>query len=99
MIVAELIVTEGGFGDRGFTHKVVFDVLENALGEYSRVAALMKDEAERTNDKPTMVEIEGSGQKVSLPLRNIRSVGLTDYAHANQQAAGVKDTFPNIFKV
>lgn len=99
MIVAEIHLTEGGFGDRGHVHIVAFSTLEKAYSEYDRVASIMLRREERTNDLPKMIEIDGDGgNKTTLPLDHIRSIGLVDYAKVNAQQAGVRDAFPNVFK-
>ena len=98
MIVADLYLTEGGFGDKGLCHVVRFDDLAKAMAEYERVVDLIKRKSDRGNDLPKLIEVEGTGNKVSLPLDNLRVVGLTDYAKANEQEAGVRDAFPNLFK-
>jgi hypothetical protein len=98
MIVAEVHLTEGGFGDHGFVHIIRFDDLAKATAEYARVADLMTKKSERGNDLPKLIEVEGAHNKVSLPLDHLRSVGLADFAKGNEQEAGVRDAFPNLFK-
>lgn len=99
MIVAELILTEGGFGDHGFTHVVGFASLDAAKAEFDRVAEIFKRKEDRKNDLPSMIDIVGDASKVSLPLSSLRSVGLADFAKMNEERAGMRDAFPNVFKV
>lgn len=98
MHVAELIITESTFSATTTTHVLSFESIDSARAEYERVAGLIKDEAKRKNDKPPTVEVIGDGNRLTLPLDNIRSVGLVDFAKANEQQAGVRDAFPNLFK-
>jgi hypothetical protein len=34
----------------------------------------------------------------TCPLDEITSIGWVDFAHANEQEAGMRDAFPNLFK-
>lgn len=99
MIVAELLlVTEGGFGDRGHVHTISFASLETAQAEFDRIDEIFKRKEERKNDLPAMIEVVGDGNRVTIPLGHLRSVGLVDFVHANEQRKGMRDTFPNLFK-
>lgn len=100
MIVAEVNLTEESFGGGGIIHTVKFNDAAKAAAEYTRVADLLQRRGDRANDLPKIVEVDGgSGNKLSLPLEIVRSVGLVDFAQANAEAAGVRDAFPNLFKV
>lgn len=97
MIVADIHLTACNFSGGGFVHNVRFDDLAKAEAEYERVAALMLKRADRGNDLPKTVEVVGVN-KITLPLDDIHSVALSDFAEANEQEAGVRDAFPNLFK-
>lgn len=98
MIVATInMTTSAGFGRDGFVHRVDFADLDAAKAEYERIAKLMLDKEERKNDLPKMVEVSGVG-KVTIPLDSICSVGLEDFAWANEQLAGMHDAYPNLRK-
>lgn len=98
MIVAELFLTEGDFSTKQVVHVVRFDDPDKGRAEYDRIADLMQRREDRTNDLPKMIEAEGCGSKVTMPLCMLRALGFTDFAEANAQEAGVRDAFPNIFK-
>ncbi len=58
----------------------------------------MRRREKRSNDLDKMVTIDGAISHFSCPLEQISSVSMLDYAVANDEEAGVKDAFPNIFK-
>lgn len=98
MIVAELQITTGNFSTQSVLHRISFADLARAEAEYERISKLILAEETRTNDKPPTIEVVGDGNRMTCPLREVRSVGLADYARANEQEAGVRDAFPNLFK-
>ena len=99
MIVAEIHITACGFADRQMVHTVRFSDLAKARSEYERVASLMKDRADRKNDRPSTIEVNGdTGSQVSLPLDSLAGVGLCNFELSNAQLNGVKDAFPHLFK-
>lgn len=98
MLVAELELTEGNFAAAPVIHTIGFDDLAQAYAEYERVAALLLKAAERKNDTPKIVEIEGAIGKFRLTLDGLRSVGLRDFAKQNEQIRGTFDAYPFLFK-
>lgn len=100
MIVANIeIVLAGGFAVTVLRHSVGFDDVAAAEAEYQRVADLMDKRAERSNDVPKMIEINGAvGTKLSVPTDHISSVALIDFALANEHERGVRDAFPHLFQ-
>ena len=100
MIVAQVVVTAGGRrGIQLARHIVAFADVGKARGEYERVVDLLKKRAEKKNDLSQLVEIDGaSGSRVTVPLDEIQSVALWDFALANTHEAGVANAFPHLFK-
>ena len=100
MIVAEIVIMSGNsFSGNVITHIIKFANMIRADLEFKRVSAFLKERGDRKNDLPKIIEMTGDGNQVSVPLDEIRSIGLCDYAIADQQAAGVRDAYPNLFKV
>ena len=99
MKVAELSIICGrhAFAGAAAQGLVGFSSLESAKAEFDRMADLLKRREDRKNDLEKTVVIKGIGE-FSCCLDDITCVGLSDFAHLNEQEAGVRDTFPNIFK-
>lgn len=95
MKVAEVILTSSHGLGAGFTHIASFADLAIATSEFDRVADLMTKREQRNNDLPKMVELQGIN-RVSVKLDDICSVGLVDYAKANEEERGMKEAFPNL---
>lgn len=98
MIVAEILLTSGSFYGPGNTHVVQFDELAAAKAEFDRISAIFERKGNRENDLPKTIHSIGTGCEVSIPLEQVTSVGLVDFATANAERTGMMDTFPNLFK-
>ena len=98
MIVAEIQLTIDSYGTVAAIHSVYFDELFKAAAEYERIAALLKGRGDRRNDLPSIIELQGSHNKVSIALDRIAAISLCDYVVGNEMRAGVRGAFPNLFK-
>jgi len=97
MIVAEIFVTTGRFHEQ--KHAVPFTALDKATAEFERLAAILTKRNERGNDLPKTVDVDGAaGHRLTIGVDDISSIGLCDFAKANEESAGIKDTFPHLFK-
>jgi len=98
MKVAELQIICGrhSFGEAS-QGLIGFDTVEAAKAEFDRLADLTKRREARANDLEDIITVSGITE-FSCPLDQITSIALVDFAHLNEQLAGVKDAFPNIFK-
>jgi hypothetical protein len=99
MIVAEieLLSSHGHMVAAHGQHTIRFDCLETAKAEYQRIVTLLERREKKANDLPVMLEVIGAGNQASLPLDDVRSVALCDFATANRQRSGLKEAFPNLF--
>ena len=99
MLVAEVFVTTGRFHFET-KHSVGFKDLEKAKAEFDRVADIVKRKAERKNDLPETIDLDGdAGTKVSVCTSDIATVGFLDYALADANRKGLRDAFPNLMKI
>lgn len=98
MIVAQVFVATGRFRYEQ-RHAVGFASLEKAKSEYDRLADILTRRNDRKNDLPKTVDIDGdAGNRITVGVDDISTLGLIDFAFANEQEAGVKDAFPHLFK-
>lgn len=95
MIVAKIELTTHGLSGI-CVHTIRFNSLIGATAEYERVAGLINKRSDRGNDLPTMVEVVGSANRVSVHLASIHSVGLQDFVRANDEEAGMQEAYPNL---
>lgn len=96
MIVAEVHITIAEFGiHSAVTYTIRFGNLAEAEAEYQRVAALMIRREDKAND---LIEVTGSGMRVTVALGDVHSIALCDFALLNKQTAGTADAFPHLFK-
>lgn len=100
MIVAQVCVTTSRLGFSETKHTVTYSELATAYSDYHRVADLLLQRLECKNDLPNLIELDGeSGTSLTVPLDEVFSVALFDFAKANAAEVGVKDAFPLLFKI
>lgn len=75
----------------GFSDKAL------AAAEFERLKDILERREKRSNDLEKTVTINGINS-FTCPVDEICAIGFADYAHANEEEAGVRDAFPNIFK-
>lgn len=99
MKVAEISIICGRHAFAGAASQglVGFSDAAVAKAEFERLADLLKRREDRANALEKTVMVKGIGE-FTCSLDDISCVGWTDFAHANEQEAGIRDTFPNIFK-
>lgn len=97
MRVAEIQMTLRSFGTANTICRIGFSDVARAKTEYQRVADLIAKQEDSHNDKPSTITIIGDGEEHTVALRDIGSVGLCDWAAANEEMKGVKDAFPYLF--
>ena|SRR6185503_4046603 len=96
MKVAEIHITSSGRGlMSGFVHTIGFSDIGVATAEFERIVDLLKRRSDRSNELPKLVELNGI-DRLSVPLDDISSVGLSDIAKSNAEMSGVKEAYPNL---
>lgn len=94
MIVAEVqLTTSGNF--TGFCHIVSYEALATAEAEYDRLCELFRRSLRHDNDLPETVTLSGINA-VTVPLKEIRSVGWSDLDKGNTAHVGVRDAYPHL---
>lgn len=97
MKVAEISIICGRSFSNGSQGLVGFETVDAAMAEFDRLSELLKRRESRANDLEKTVVVSGIG-KFTCPLDEISCIGLSDFAQSNEQEAGVRDAFPNLFK-
>ena len=46
-----------------------------------------------------MIEVDGGVSKFTVPLDDVCTVSIGDFAKLNAERAGMRDAFPNVFKL
>lgn len=99
MIVANIEVALISFGAATTRLIVPFDKLEDAKKEYERLKEILTRTGEAANDVPATIEVTSNcGHTITCRTRDISSIGLQDFALANEMEKGVADEFPHLFK-
>lgn len=97
MIRAEVHLTVGQWmSSAPLAVMVGFEDVDEAWGEYRRIAQLILDRADRKNDLPKIVECVGPFNSATVELDGIRTVSIVDYAKANAAKSGVAEAYPNL---
>ncbi len=91
---AELIITLGGWRESS-THIVSFDSADEALANFERISALLKRRADKENDIPRFLDVEGSN-RLTCDFDQVCAVGFLDLKKADDDAIGLKDAFPHL---
>ena len=95
MLKAEIMVTLSGSWGAATIHGVKYDDLDFAVSEFERVAYLLKKRADKGNEVPKFLDLEGIN-KLSCNFDSISAVSLVDYNKENDGMIGVKDEYPHL---
>lgn len=93
---AELVITIQSFSGAPSAHLVAFDSVEFGKSEFNRIEGLLKKRADKGNDLPNFLLVEGIN-KLTCNFDHICAVAFLDLAYANEQERGVKEAFPYLF--
>jgi hypothetical protein len=95
MLRAEIIVTLSSGLGAATIHAVKYNDLDFAVSEFERVADLLKKRADRGNEFPRFLDLEGMS-KFSCKFDSIAAVSLMDYKKEDVGMIGVKDEYPHL---
>ncbi len=97
MKVAEICITHGRSFSHGGVAGVGFSDTETASAEYERLKAYLDRREQRANDLEKTITVTGINS-FTCPGDEITGIGYADFSLMNEEEAGVKDAFPNLFK-
>lgn len=85
----------GGWSRDSASHRVTFDSLTKATEEFERISALLKKRADKGNDIPKFLDVEGTN-KLTCAFDEINAVGLVDLKKSDDDEIGLQDAFPHL---